>query len=90
MAVKTESGAIFRAVVDEQGWISIDRSGHYGDRRLSQAEAVELAAEILDAVERSRDRDQRSEPSYYSSEAILRRQESRLGQAQAAVRRVFK
>jgi hypothetical protein len=76
--------------VDTQGYIVLDHSGHWADKQLSPAEAVELATALLESVERSIYRGQIGTPQFYDADAILHRQESSLGKAIAATRKVFK
>lgn len=75
-----------RVYVDRHGRIVLD--GDEGDE-LTQAEAIDTAIELVEAVRRSRDLNQLTEPSYHSTENIVRRMESPLGQALSALKRVF-
>lgn len=88
--ITTETGQSYEVNVDSDGWIRLWRYGHYGENRLSQAEAAELAAELLDAIRKSQDRNQMASWSYYDTENIERRANSKLGIAQAAARNIFK
>lgn len=56
---------------------------------LSQRAARDLALDLVQAIRLSQDRSQIGTKHYHDSEAILRRQESPLGQAIAALRRLF-
>ena len=75
-----EDGVAGEVVVDDDGWIQ------FGSRSLSQAEAVEIAEKLLSATMASQWRGQIDQPWFNDSEAILRRQNGKLGQAIHAVR----
>lgn len=87
--VHTDRAGSYAITVGHNGWIRITHYGHWGEQILSPAEAADIAAELVDAIRRSQDRNQINTPSYYSTEAIARRAKSNLGKAQAAVRRIF-
>jgi hypothetical protein len=69
--------------VDEQGAIQL------GELRLTQREAAIMAYSLIDAIERSIDRNQADQPGYHDSKAILERMESPLGKAKAAIGGLF-
>jgi primosomal protein N' len=66
---------------EETGWIFL------GSDRLSQDEAMKVALRLAEAVEGSIWRTQKSQPWFNDMIWILRRSESSLGQAIAALRR---
>jgi hypothetical protein len=70
--------------VDEHGWI------HYINTKMAPWDATRLAEDLMRACESSLHRNQIGKPSYYDSENILRRQNSKLGQAIFALSEVFK
>lgn len=69
--------------VDDSGWVLLD------GRRLDQAQAIQVAEALAQAVQDSIYRGQRDTPRYRSSAGILERQQSPLGEAIYALRRVF-
>lgn len=56
---------------------------------LTQAEAIALATQLVQAVQHSIDCNQRDQAGYYESARVLKRRISPLGQAIAALDRVF-
>jgi hypothetical protein len=71
--------------------VHVDDDGHIylRDHRISQKEAIDIAYELAYAVRKSQDRNQIGTPHYHSSQAILARDETPLGRAILALRKVF-
>lgn len=71
--------------------VRVDEHGHIwlGELQLFQRDAIEVAAALAQAVEDSINRSQKKLPRYYDSKAILERQESKLGKAISALRKVY-
>lgn len=69
--------------LDEQGYVLL------GDRKLSQREAVDLAAALVQGAQDSIYRGQVGTSHYHSSQGILERQESKMGKAISALRKVY-
>jgi len=79
-----ERVADFTVHVDPtDGWIYLDGV------RMTQRDAVDLAAALVQGVQRSIDRYQMDRPSYYDTAQILARSESALGRALTALTKVF-
>jgi len=76
------------AHVGQNGWIIVNPE-YRGELVLSQKESIDLAIELTSAVRRSIDRNQIGTPNYNKTENILARDESPLGQAYKALKRVF-
>jgi hypothetical protein len=75
-----EDGVAGEVVVDDDGWIQ------FGSRTLTQSEAVDIAEKLLTATMASQWRGQIDEVWFTDTEAILRRQNGKLGQAIHAAR----
>ena len=71
--------------------VSTDMGGYivFCGRTLTQSEAIDLALALTRAVQRSIDRNQVNQPSYYDSAAILARKETKLGKAISALGKVY-
>lgn len=69
--------------VDEQGFI------RHGDEKLSQKDAIDLAAKLTRAVRASIDRNQIGTKHYNDTDNILARLDSPLGRATSALEKVF-
>lgn len=69
--------------VTEKGFIVL------GDERLTSREAIDHAIALVESVRLSRDRNQVETANYYDSKHIIERQESPLGRALDALRKVF-
>jgi hypothetical protein len=82
-----QDGIAAEVTVDDDGHIQLGEL--LGDQQLTQAEAVDLAEKLLTAVQASIHRDQIVRPDFFSAKEILQREESRLGQAIRAARRVY-
>lgn len=86
--IHTERDASYRVTVDSvDGFIQLEHFGHFGERKLSQADAVKLAWALIDAAQTSVWRTQITHNAawFHRTEQIIARAESPLGKAKQAL-----